>query len=48
LKKYRIDLQMQGILNSSQVILGREGQPIDLETYAEQLLGSCETLMDCC
>lgn len=40
--KYRIDLQVQGILNSSQVILGKEGQPINLETYGEQLLESCE------
>ncbi|EFN56653.1 hypothetical protein CHLNCDRAFT_57539 [Chlorella variabilis] len=38
--KYRIDLQVQGILNSSQVILGKEGQPINLETYGEQLLES--------
>lgn len=28
----------------SQVILGKEGQPIDLETYGEQLLHSCEPL----
>lgn len=40
LKKYRIDLQVQGILNSSQVLLGKEGQPINLETYGEQLLNS--------
>jgi len=25
-----------------QVILGKEGQPIDLETYGDQLLHSCE------
>jgi aspartokinase/homoserine dehydrogenase 1 len=40
LQKYRIDLQVQGILNSSQVLLGKEGHPIDLETYDEQLLNS--------
>jgi hypothetical protein len=39
-RKYGIDLQVQGILNSSQVLLGKEGQPIDLETYGEQLLAS--------
>ncbi|PRW51144.1 homoserine dehydrogenase [Chlorella sorokiniana] len=39
-EKYGIDLQVQGILNSQQVILGKEGQPIDLETYGEQLLHS--------
>ena len=35
-------VQVQGILNSQQVILGKEGQPIDLETYGDQLLNSCE------
>ncbi|KAL4854278.1 Bifunctional aspartokinase/homoserine dehydrogenase 1 [Chlorella vulgaris] len=40
LSKYRVDLQVQGILNSSQVILGKEGQPIDLDAYGDQLLAS--------
>lgn len=39
--------QVQGILNSQQVILGKEGQPIDLESYADQLLASCERRRGC-
>lgn len=40
LEKYRIGLQVQGILSSSQVLLGKDGQGINLETYGEQLLHS--------